>query len=56
MALNTTRRGFIVTGDATIAFSHSDLRVDADVAKSDRGGIGQVVGHKKGTHKIIETN
>jgi len=46
MALKISRRGFIVTGAATIAFSHPDLRVDADVAKSDCGGVGQVVGHK----------
>jgi len=56
MALKITRRAFIATGAATIVFSRTDLRVDADVAKSHCCGIGQVVCHKKGTHKVIETN
>ena len=55
MALKISRRGFIATGAATIAFSHPDLRVDADVAKSDCGGIGQFAGYERAP-KIIETN
>ena len=30
--------------------------ITAGVVKSDYDGIGHVVGHKKGTYKIIETN
>jgi hypothetical protein len=55
MALNTTRRGFVATGAATTTFSHPDLRVDANVAKSDCGGIGQFAGYERAP-KIIETN
>jgi hypothetical protein len=32
------------------------LIITASVVKSDYDGIGQVVGHKKGTYKIIKTN
>jgi hypothetical protein len=32
------------------------LIITASVVKSDYAGIGQVVGHKKGTYKIIKTN
>ena len=32
------------------------LIITASVVKSDYDGIGQVVGHKKGTYKIVKTN
>jgi len=32
------------------------LTITANVVKSDYDGIGQVVGHKKGTYKIVKTN
>jgi len=34
----------------------ASLIITASVVKSDYDGIGQVVGHKKGTYKIIKTN
>src|SRR5258708_28660883 len=34
----------------------AELIITASVVKSDYDGIGQVVGHKKGTYKIIKTN
>ena len=32
------------------------LTITGNVVKSDYDGIGQVVGHKKGTYKIVKTN
>jgi hypothetical protein len=32
------------------------LIITSNVVKSDYDGIGQVVGHKKGTYKIVKTN